>query len=288
MLCDSDQQILRALAPWADIAGDVLSCLSLSSYSGPFDESRLCGDAGLPNTQTIAVVGLLKELSKFGLVVERDDLRWQVTAKVGVLEKVAPLMQAIRFYRHQIHEDLTTASVVLTRPGQPSRLDEALRAQGFSAGRMEITSEAFGDVAASARGRLVVMTPFLDEHGAKWLADLLRRAKPDVNKVVILRYLKNSSHPSYPIGLGTLRPVLAELGATVHDYAVPRLIGGGMETFHAKVVLADDAYAYVGSANINRASLEHSLEMGILVRGDAARTVANVIDAIIQVCSGAT
>jgi len=287
MLCASDQQILRALAPWADIAGDVLSGLALSSYSGPFEESRLCGDAGLPSTQTIAVVGLLKELGKLGLVAERDDLRWQVTAKAGVLEKLVPLMHAISFYRNSIHEDLTTASVVLTRPGQPSRLDDALSALGFSSGRMEITSEAFGDVATSARRRLVVMTPFLDEHGAKWLSDLLRRARPDVKKAVILRYLKNPSHPSYPLGLGILGPVLAELGATVHDYAVPRLIGGGMETFHAKVVLADDDYAYVGSANMNRASLEHSLEMGILVRGDAAQTVANVIDAIIQVCSGA-
>lgn len=86
MLCASDQQILRALAPWADIAGHVLSCLALPSYSGPFEESRLCGDAGLPTTQTIAVVGLLKELGKLALVAERDDLRWQVTAKAGVLD----------------------------------------------------------------------------------------------------------------------------------------------------------------------------------------------------------
>jgi phosphatidylserine/phosphatidylglycerophosphate/cardiolipin synthase-like enzyme len=286
MLCASDQRILRALSPWADIAGDVLSCLALPSYAGSFDESRLCGDAGLPSTQTIAVVGLLKELGKLGLVSERDDIRWQVTAKTGVLEKLVPLMDAIGFYRNNIHQDHTTASVVLTRPGQPSRLEDALSALGFVTGRMEITSEAFGDVAASARRRLVVMTPFLDEHGAKWLSDLLRRARPEVKKVVILRYLKNPSHPNYPVGFAILGPVLAELGASVHDYAVPRLVGGGTETFHAKVVLADDDYAYIGSANMNRASLEHSMEMGILARGDAARTVANVIDAIIQVCSG--
>lgn len=45
-------------------------------------------------------------------------------------------------------------------------------------------------------------------------------------------------------------------------------------------------YAYVGSANMNRSSLEHSMELGMLVRGEAARTVAKVVEAVMRVCAG--
>jgi phosphatidylserine/phosphatidylglycerophosphate/cardiolipin synthase-like enzyme len=80
-----------------------------------------------------------------------------------------------------------------------------------------------------------------------------------------------------------LRPALAQLGVEVYDYAIPRPAGAGTETFHAKVVLADDNYAYVGSANMNKSSLEYSMELGILVRGEAATLVSKVIDAILQI-----
>lgn len=61
----------------------------------------------------------------------------------------------------------------------------------------------------------------------------------------------------------------------------------GIETFHAKVVLADDDYAYVGSANMNRSSLENAMELGVLMRGEAARAVGRVVNAIRAVCKSA-
>lgn len=72
------------------------------------------------------------------------------------------------------------------------------------------------------------------------------------------------------------------MNAKVYDYALPRADSTGIETFHAKVVLADWTDAYVGSSNMNRASLERSMEMGVLIRGDGARSVAIVIDAILK------
>ncbi len=286
MLSNTDQRYLQELSPWADIAGSVLACLALPSFSGPFDETRLCSEAGLPATQNVAVVGLLKKLSELGLVAERLGMQWQVTGSPAVWGRLSLLLDAIGYYREHVHRDDTTASVVLTRPGQPSKLEDALDALGFATARMEVTSEAFGDIATSACNRLVVMTPFLDHHGASWLSGLLKKTRPEVRNIVILRYLRDPSHPNHPDGFAALGPTLAKLKVDVLDYAVPRLAGTGTETFHAKVVLADDDYAYVGSANINRASLEHSMELGMLVRGEAARTVAKVVEAIMRVCAG--
>jgi len=280
-----DQRLIREFAPWANIVGHVMESLASSAFSGTFDERRLCDHAGLPATQTPAVIGILKKLQALGFVTEYPEMQWRVTGDVSTLIRLAPSLEAIGFYRENIHLDETTASIVLTRPGQPSQLEATLSSMGFTTGRMEVTSEAFSDIALSARKRLVVMTPFLDQHGAKWLSGLLHKTKPTVQKAVILRYLKKPEHPSYPDGFVTLGPTLAELGVKVFDYAIPRPAGIGMETFHAKVILADDDYAYVGSANMNKASLEHSMELGILVKGEAARTVAQIVEAIMRMCS---
>jgi hypothetical protein len=52
--------------------------------------------------------------------------------------------------------------------------------------------------------------------------------------------------------------------------------------FHAKVALADSDLAYVGSANMTMFS-RHSMELGVLVEGRAARVVANVVRAVTKV-----
>ena len=66
----------------------------------------------------------------------------------------------------------------------------------------------------------------------------------------------------------------------VYNYSIPRA-DGGRETFHAKAVLCDRCFAYLGSSNITAASLEHSMEMGVVLHGRAAADVAEVIDAVL-------
>ena len=56
-----------------------------------------------------------------------------------------------------------------------------------------------------------------------------------------------------------------------------------IETFHDKVVVADDMPAYVGSANLLSSSEGLSLEMGLLVEGGAAAQVARLVDAVLFV-----
>jgi phosphatidylserine/phosphatidylglycerophosphate/cardiolipin synthase-like enzyme len=73
---------------------------------------------------------------------------------------------------------------------------------------------------------------------------------------------------------------IAALGITSFDYTLDAV--GGFETFHAKVALADSEFAYVGSANMTMFS-RHSMELGVLVEGRAARVVANVIRAVTKV-----
>jgi phosphatidylserine/phosphatidylglycerophosphate/cardiolipin synthase-like enzyme len=52
---------------------------------------------------------------------------------------------------------------------------------------------------------------------------------------------------------------------------------------HAKLVVADDTLAYVGSANLLSSSEELSLETGLLIEGAAAAQVARLVDGVLRV-----
>ncbi len=279
MLSSQDERVILILSPWPEMAAPVLACLSNSGVPRIFDEGMLCLAASLPQTQSIALEGLLHAMESAGLVRAVARYRWERDSDEQTFRHLTPLLPAVSFYRRSAHRDRTTADVVVTRPGEPSALESALAESGFATGLMEITSEAFGDLATSATKTITVMTPFLDVHGGKWLAQLLKRTKESVKRTVVLRHTASPQHPGYPVGIDALRNSLGNVQIDVLDYLIQKP-AGGYETFHAKVILADDSYAYVGSANMNRASLEYSMELGVLLRGDAARRISQIVDAI--------
>jgi phosphatidylserine/phosphatidylglycerophosphate/cardiolipin synthase-like enzyme len=77
------------------------------------------------------------------------------------------------------------------------------------------------------------------------------------------------------------------LDVSVRDYHLSHDASTGralpIETFHAKLALADDRVAYIGSANLLGSSERVSLETGLLVEGAAAADVARLVDAILRV-----
>src|SRR5262249_22552163 len=81
------------------------------------------------------------------------------------------------------------------------------------------------------------------------------------------------------------RSDFAALNVNVFEYARPSTSWAGRETFHAKVLLADEESCYVGSSNMMVSALERSLECGFIVSGETARQVARVIDAVKSVAT---
>jgi phosphatidylserine/phosphatidylglycerophosphate/cardiolipin synthase-like enzyme len=193
--------------------------------------------------------------------------------------KLALAFNAIELYKVSIHQDATRAQVVLTKPPRPSILEQQLAALGWRTTDLEPTERAFDALVREARRRVVIMTPFFDVAGATWLAALLSNLAQGVECILVLRSLEDTFRKDYPSGLHTIAPLLGSRGVKIYNYSIPRP-EGGRETFHAKVVLCDRNAAYVGSANVTAASLEHSMELGVLLRGEAACDVAEVIDAV--------
>ena len=102
------------------------------------------------------------------------------------------------------------------------------------------------------------MTPYQDETGADIVLSLFSNAKAAKRKQLIIRTQPDGSLPA---GLTQISARLMALGVEIYNFRLDKNDAAGYETFHAKVVLADSATAYVGSANMNKWSFQYSLEL---------------------------
>ena len=168
------------------------------------------------------------------------------------------------------------ALTAVTLPPYPSSIAAALPATGLSYASLISTEEAMARVADAAASRLTLMTPFLNKGGLDFAIGLFERS-PATAKTLIVR-----AAGSTRAALSSRREQLEFLQVTILDCLIPT--ANGYETAHAKVVLADDQLAYVGSANL-LLQLRHSMELGNVVRGRAAKVVASVVRAVEAVSS---
>jgi phosphatidylserine/phosphatidylglycerophosphate/cardiolipin synthase-like enzyme len=164
-----------------------------------------------------------------------------------------------------------TARLVVTMPPEPSRLAAALSRDLASEYLvMTPTTDAFLHLARVARERLTVMVPYVDAVGAAWAAELFEETQA-AERVLVIRDRRQL------VVAGVSGDRLVRSSTRIVDYG-----GGdtGVETFHAKIVLADGISAYVGSANLLRRSKSVNLECGILIEGPAVAAVRMLVDAV--------
>lgn len=164
-----------------------------------------------------------------------------------------------------------TARLVVTMPPEPSRLAEALAADIASEYvALARTTDAFRYLANLAREKFTIMIPFVDAVGADWATELFGMTAAN-DRLLVLR------DASQLVVCGDAGQRLKEAVTRIIDYGNADL---SMETFHAKIVLADGVAAYVGSANLLRRSKSTNLECGMLVEGPAVGAVKVLVDAV--------
>jgi hypothetical protein len=247
----------------------------MGAFSNATGLAAICTALRLPQSRAASVEAVLTLASTAGLFERCTALTWRAT-DTSVTKQVAPILTGAALYRSHVHEDKNTVQVVLTKPPAPSQM--AARLNGMLSGGWGFrdTRELLPSIAETALQSFTVMTPYLDEVGAEIVLNLFDRAKcPD--KTLILRC---GSDGLPPPALEDAKATLVQLGVNVLNFRLDREVGAGIETFHAKVVMADGASAYVGSANMHRWSFEYSLELGVYVQGEAVRQIAEVLEAI--------
>jgi hypothetical protein len=220
--------------------------------------------------------GLLRALHDFELRgwCRREGSGWRAIKDVPS-PAVPALLQGAGAMRRSMGPEVR-AEAVVTMPSGASRLAEELPKLGIAHVGMAATNESFLRLARSAQRALTVASPFLNDEGLSWALALFAES-PAADRQLIVR-----ARGATRDVLFLRRSELQSMGVRVFDYAVPSPDGEGIETFHAKVVLADDATAYVGSANM----LIHGrqpLELGVMLEGGPVPEIAAVVRAIRQV-----
>lgn len=275
-------RLIRELSARASLCSSIFGAWGKVSAGTPVGVRELTAAAGLSVSEEPGTEEVLHALEGVGLVMPTGN-QWLPTATLyQSMPELAATFAAIDFYRDAVHKDQTEVQVVLTRPVQSAALASQLPEAGWRVINTDETNQSFKNLAQRAAKRIVVMTPFLDGHGATWLRELFDQVSPQVEIVLVLRSLEDPGRSDYPKGFPLLREWLSQRHVKVFNYSLPRGPASGRETFHAKVILADADFAYVGSANVTVASLENSMEMGVVLRGRAAREISYVIDAVLK------
>jgi len=272
-------EALNILSAHSAAGSLICSAVSDEQLSGTMDVRRICSLSGIAQARTGEALSFLMAAKGLGLVEQISDLNWRV-AQAAILAELAPMLQAIHVYRTEIHQDADTVEVVLTKPLSPSQLAKSLEGMLLGTWGLLDTREVLPSIAENASERFVVMTPFLDEVGGEILLALFQHVRPSVRKQLIIRATADGLLPA---GYLAITGQLSALGVEAFNFRLDKEDAFGMETFHAKVVLADNAKAYVGSSNMNKWSFQYSLELGLLVSGKAADRIGQVIDAVTSI-----
>jgi phosphatidylserine/phosphatidylglycerophosphate/cardiolipin synthase-like enzyme len=245
----------------------------------------LTASAGLSVADEHGAQQVVRELIKLKLVTAAGESFTALPDLSHSLKGLSIALAAIDHFAENIHVDRTQAQVVLTRPSLSSVLEAQLEECGWRMGAIKPTDQAFLALVQGAETQIVIMTPFLDAAGARWLKEMVDNIQPGVSISLVLRSLEDPGRADYPVGFETSRPWLAARGVDVFNYSIPRDDGLKRETFHAKVILADRKAAYVGSSNLTAASRDYSMEMGVILHGKAAREIAEVVNAVLRSAS---
>jgi hypothetical protein len=264
-----------ALAPHCEVSAPLCEAAGRGILDLPLDVHSICTRIGLPQARAADVERTLAAGQSCGLVAQATPLTWQVGNR-KLAGQLAPLLQGARLYRTRIHRDSDMVEVVLTKPPAPSQVSLKLGAMLEGGTGFRDTRQLLPLIAESARQSFVVMTPYFDAMGASVVVNLFERT-PAKDRCLVLRTDRDGASPA---GFAAVRAELQQRQVEVLNFRLDRPEAPGNETFHAKVVLADNVSAYVGSSNMNQWSFEYSLELGLYVRGRAAARIATLLRAV--------
>ncbi len=268
------QSLVRDLGPDCSVAAKVSALLR--ARPGQVIEEREFLGVAVSASETGSLLRSLADFERRGWCL-REGKGWRSVA--GTLPSALPdLLQGAGAMWRSLGPRVQ-AEAVVTMPLGDSRVIQELRKLGLAHVGIAVTKGAFLRLASSAERTLTVASPFLNEDGMSWALELFRatqaterhlvvRARGQTRDVILARHAE-----------------LRGLGVHVFDYAVASPGCDGFETFHAKVLLADDTAAYVGSANM----LVHdrpSLELGVILEGGPVPEIAALLRAIRMASQG--
>jgi PLD-like domain len=265
--------LLSGLYPLAEQAARILEYFGGYPNAISMPDGELAARITLVSAEHVAIVR--RVLVETGLA-QRTGFAVTLVAPDGMLRRLATNLEGIATYL-RFHKDQDAVHLVITEPGENSALRKEIDKQSALSPKVFQTVDAFMNLARGAKRELIVLAPFIDDYGAEFLLRLFTLCSDKVRRCLICRPLSEEH-----CGRAFLKRSneFRELEVNVFEYALPSLLPSRRETFHAKVVLADDSAFYVGSSNMMSSALERSLECGVVVQGESARQLYAVLSAL--------
>jgi phosphatidylserine/phosphatidylglycerophosphate/cardiolipin synthase-like enzyme len=265
--------LVGELYPLATQAARIVDHLADTPMGMDSSDRELSSRLGDVSAEHVAIVR--RSLVENGLAV-RSSFATRLVASASVLTALADNLRGIAAYL-RVHKDRDAVRLVLTEPGLKSALRRAIDDAQALPPVVFQTSDAFFNLARGAKQELVILSPFMDPQGAELMLELFSLCRPQVRRVLISRPL---AEPQCGNAFNPRAADFRRLNVSVIEYALPSSLPSGRETFHAKVVLADDSEFYVGSSNFMGSALERSFECGVFVRGETAKQMRSVLLAV--------
>jgi hypothetical protein len=265
--------LVGELYPLATQAARIVAHLADTPVGMDSSDRELSSRLGDVSAEHVAIVR--RSLIENGLAV-RSGFATRLVASASVLTALADNLRGIAAYL-RVHKDRDAVRLVLTEPGLKSALRRALDDAQALPPVVFQTSDAFFNLARGAKQELVILSPFMDPQGAELMVELFSLCRPEVRRVLISR---PQAEPQCGNAFNPRAADFRRLNVSVIEYALPSSLPSGRETFHAKVVLADDSEFYVGSSNFMGSALERSFECGVFVRGETAKQMRSVLLAV--------
>lgn len=156
----------------------------------------------------------------------------------------------------------------------PAALDDLLNVSasnnGLWGGSLLV---ALGQLLGGAKHELVIFSPYWRIEGVRLLMAAAGRSNYREVRVKVFTQpscrMSNMDREGVTAFVDIFRKGKAEV-----KILAPRVVDGAWPFIHAKLMIADRVRAYVGSANFTSSGLDHGVESGVLVEGEAAKSFA--------------
>ncbi|QEM82694.1 phospholipase D-like domain-containing protein [Halomonas binhaiensis] len=263
--------ILGTLLDFGDISARTLQALNALHLRSSFDIHSVARMGHIPRDQHRVIAHILEILIKANLLEPLSGERYRCKREIDYAYLSGIIDGAMAGLRRGTCNE---PKMILTLGHHAIHLQAAAHAQGLRP-NFETTGDLINHLAVRSQKQLTLVTPFYDHQGLAFLEKLVRDILPEQAEIrLITRRWEEKPLETWLAD----RPEISRRVA--YRYYRKALEDNRYETSHAKLILADDTQAYVGSANLTAASLELSNELGLWVQGDIARVLYRLSQAL--------
>jgi len=144
--------------------------------------------------------------------------------------------------------------------------------------------EEFSKLFLDAKKYIYICSPFLQMSGFKDFIDILiSKAKEGVDIKIVARQIDKNDRENRYTDIKEIYRIFKEKNANIEirNYHYQKI---GLESStHAKLIVCDYKYAYIGSGEFRGPSFEKNLEMGLVVEGEIAKQIGIIFEKLFSV-----